>query len=201
MVGPSIFIPDAVDTLDRALHANLARLTLGISPVVLAMAFLDWLVHLGISPGKQAQLSEKAVRKVVRLGRYAAKCAVNPHTPACIEPLPQDRRFTSEAWQQWPFNLMYQSFLLTQQWWYNATTDVRGVAKHNENIVEFVSRQILDMFSPSNFPLANPEVLQTTFQETGTNLIRGWVNYVEDGQRAVSGEKPVGTDAFKAGKT
>ncbi len=88
VVGPSIFTPDAVDTLDCALHANLARLTLGISPVVLAMAFLDWLVHLGISPGKQAQLSEKAVRKAVRLGRYAAKCAANPHTPACIEPLP-----------------------------------------------------------------------------------------------------------------
>ena len=45
--------------------------------------------------------------------------------PPVIEPLPQDRRFKGEAWQQWPYNLVYQGFLLQQQWWHNATTGVR----------------------------------------------------------------------------
>jgi len=40
----------------------------------------------------------------------------------CIEPLAHDSRFEADEWQQWPFNLIHQSFLLSQQWWHNATT-------------------------------------------------------------------------------
>ena len=72
LMGPSLLDSYASDTLDRAVHANLARLTFGISPSVVAMAYLDWLVHLGMSPGKQARLLEKGLRKAARLALYAA---------------------------------------------------------------------------------------------------------------------------------
>ena len=133
------------ETIDRMVNANLARGTAGISPAVLAMAYLDWLMHLGLAPGKQALLTEKALRKMVRLALYAFKSSQNPQIPPCIEPLPQDHRFDGEGWRQWPYNLIYQAFLLTQQWWYNATTRTRGVDKRNDAIVSFVTRQILDM--------------------------------------------------------
>ncbi|MDF2782360.1 MAG: Poly-beta-hydroxybutyrate polymerase terminal, partial [Geminicoccaceae bacterium] len=32
--------------MDRALHAAVGRSTHGISPIVLARAYVDWLVHL-----------------------------------------------------------------------------------------------------------------------------------------------------------
>jgi polyhydroxyalkanoate synthase len=63
-------------------------------------------------------------------------------------------------------------------------------------MVEFTSRQILDMFSPSNFILTNPEVLQHTFKNGGMNLVSGLQNLVEDWERSVSGKKPVGTENF-----
>lgn len=192
--------PKDVEKLDRGYHANLARLTMGISPAALTLAYVDWLSHLAISPGKQMQLAEKALRKAVRLGLFATKSALNPETPCCIEPLPQDRRFANDAWQRRPFNLIYQSFLSTQQWWHVATTNVRGVSPRNEKIVTFFTRQLLDTLSPSNFPLFNPEVIDTTIRQRGTNLVRGAQHLVDDTKRTIKGEMPAGTEAFQVGK-
>ena len=177
------------ETIDRMVNANLARGTGGISPAVLAMAYSDWLMHLGMAPGKQALLNEKAIRKMIRLTLYAVKSSQSPETPPCIEPLRQDHRFDGEGWRQWPYNLIYQSFLLTQQWWYNATTRTRGVNRQNEAIVSFVTRQILDMFSPSNSPLTNPEILRATLEEGGQNLARGWTNFITDMEKLIAGKR------------
>jgi polyhydroxyalkanoate synthase len=168
----------------------MSRFTQGISPASLMLAYLDWLVHLTFSPGKQAELIEKTVRKVMRFSAYASRAASDPTTPLCIEPLPQDQRFSNPEWQRWPFNFFYQSFLLTQQWWHNATTGVQGVSRHHEDVVSFVTRQFLDIFAPSNFIMTNPKVLKTTIEQRGNNLLRGMPNFMEDWERAILGKKP-----------
>ena len=195
--------PDVATTnpVDRLFHARLGRATLGLSPATLFLAYSDWLTHLAISPGKQGELVQKAARKAARFAIYASKAVTDPQTPPCIEPLPQDRRFRHEGWQQPPFNLIYQSFLLLQQLWFNATTGIRGVSRHHEHAVWFAARQALDVYSPSNFPLTNPEVLQATLQEGGTNLLRGWMNLTEDWERIAAGKAPPGTEAFRVGET
>ncbi|HET7381124.1 MAG TPA: alpha/beta fold hydrolase [Pseudolabrys sp.] len=189
------------DVVDRSVHAALARFTLGLSPAALAECYLDWATHLASSPGKQVQLLQKGARKFVRLAQHIGQCGMRGSTQPCIQPLPQDRRFVGEAWQRWPYNLIYQSFLLQQQWWYNATTGVRGVTKQHENAVEFAARQILDVFAPSNFLLTNPELQKQTLQQGGMNFWRGAQNFLDDWQRAVSGKKPAGTEAFQVGRT
>ncbi len=186
---------------DRAVHAGLARFTLGLSPVALAGAYLDWASHLASAPGKQQQLVEKAAKKSLKLALYAGTCTgAQSATEPCIEPLPQDHRFDGEAWHTWPYNLIHQSFLLTQQWWYNATTGVRGVTRQHENVVEFAARQWLDVFSPSNFIATNPQVLQRTVEEAGMNFVRGAQNFLDDFQRLTGGKKPAGTEAFEVGR-
>jgi len=189
------------DITDRSLHAAIARLSGGVSPAALAQAYLDWATHLTFAPGKRTQLVDKAVRKAVRFGNYAYRCAAEGgNAQPCIEPLPQDRRFSGLEWQKWPFNFLHQAFLLQQQWWHNATTGVRGVSKQHEKIVAFVARQILDMMAPSNFPATNPEILSRTVGSGGLNLIKGWQNFVEDWERAVSGKRPIGTEHFVVGR-
>ncbi|AMC99896.1 PHA/PHB synthase family protein [Halomonas chromatireducens] len=190
----------ATHALDRAFKANLARMTAGVTPAGLTSVYFEWLTHLALSPGKQVELSEKALRKSLRLGQYVNRWMQDPATPPCIEPMSQDRRFDDEAWQQWPYNLFYQSFLLTQQWWHNATTGVEGLPPQREYVVNFVTRQLLDRWSPSNIPWLNPEVIATTLQSGGKNLMDGWQNVIEDWERNVSGKPPVGAERFRVGE-
>jgi polyhydroxyalkanoate synthase subunit PhaC len=139
------------DITDRSPHAAVARFTAGLSPAALAQAYLDWATHLANAPGKRMQLLDKAMRKGVRLANYLCRCAMAGGTAeCCIEPLPQDRRFAGEDWQRWPYNLFHQAFLLNQQWWHNATTGIRGISRQHEDMVEFMSRQILDMRRPTS---------------------------------------------------
>jgi polyhydroxyalkanoate synthase subunit PhaC len=190
------------EVLDRSTHALLARFTGGLSPTALIGAYSDWLAHLASSPGKRWNLAEKSARKWQRLLEQSLRSvqAQDGATTACIEPLPQDKRFSAEAWQSWPYNLVYQSFLLQQQWWHNATNGVRGVSRRHEDMVSFCARQILDMVSPSNFVATNPELLRRTLDEGGANLLRGLQNLTEDWGRKLSGRPPVGTERFTVGQ-
>src|SRR6266581_2450966 len=52
---------------DRAFHALLARLTGGISPVALLLAYTDWLSHLAASPQRQVEISQEAIQDAKRL--------------------------------------------------------------------------------------------------------------------------------------
>ncbi len=196
-VDPSL---ELADVLDRSLNYARSRLTLGLSPAALTEAYFDWLVHLGAAPGKQLQLAQKALRKWLRLMHYMATSAPTQkqHT-CCIEPLLNDRRFNADGWHGWPYDVIYQTFLLQQQWWHNATTDVRGVTQQHERQVEFAARQVLDVFSPANFIATNPEVLHKTMATGGLNLVRGFWNFVEDWERSINGRPPAGSEAFKVG--
>ncbi len=203
IVHPSPFdLPDRYSTrsLDRAFNAHLARLTMGVSPYGLASTFFSWGVHLMGSPGKQVQLAEKAARKATRLGVYMTHLARDPHAPGCIEPLPHDHRFDHEGWQRWPYNLIHQNFLLTQQWWYNTACDIDGMTEREQHVVSFIIRQMLDIVSPSNFVATNPEVAAKTVHEGGANLSRGMQHFLEDWERTVQGKPAAGAEDFVPGR-
>jgi polyhydroxyalkanoate synthase len=178
----------------------MAQLTAAISPTVPIMAFLDWAVHLVTSPGKQARLLEKGYRKAARLAQYVPQCVIDPEAEPCITPLAQDHRFADKSWQKPPYNLIYQSFLLTQQWWANATVGVPGVDKKHQAMMDFGIRQWLDIFSPSNFFPTNPEIQQLTWDQQGDNLVNGFKNWLEDWTTYMQGARPTEAEAYKVGQ-
>ena len=189
------------EVFDRSLHALLARATLGLSPAALLAIWSDWALHLAASPGKRMLLADKAVRKTLRLQRWMASCAIaGGRGEPCIEPLAHDRRFDAPGWQTPPYDLMHQAFLLTQQWWWNATTDVRGVTPAHERAVAFAARQMLDVVSPANFFWTNPEVLERTRETGGRNLVQGLRNWQEDFERVISGRPAPRDPAFAPGE-
>ena len=189
-------------TLDLLLNAWLGKFTGGISPAALGNAYADWLSHLALAPSKQHTLLQEAWKKIARWQQYALQCALPGAGAArpCIAPLPQDRRFDDPAWQRWPYNLVYQGFLLQQQWWHRATTGVRGVAPHHADVVTFTVRQWLDMLAPSNFLLTNPVVQQATLASGGASLARGMAHLADDCQRAAMGRHAPDARRYKAGE-
>jgi len=195
-------LPDnySTESLDHAIKAHLARFTMGVTPYGLSSLIFNWWIHLAGSPGKQLQLVEKAGRKAARLAIATGQQLQNGQADPCILPLKHDKRFEAPEWQQWPYNLIYQNFLLTQQWWYNATNEVDGMSRRDEQAVSFATRQILDMMSPSNGLWTNPEVIVKTMQDGGANLVRGAQNLVEDWERMISGKPPVGAENYLPGR-
>jgi polyhydroxyalkanoate synthase len=142
----------------------------------------------------------QGMRNWQTLWTSSPQAAFGASVPAPLEPLRQDKRFADPAWERWPFNVYRQSFLLTEQWWGQATKGVPGVARHHEDVVSFITRQMLDSVAPTNFAATNPLVLEQTAREGGANFIRGACNAAADAGRVLVGEPPVGAEAFVPGR-
>jgi polyhydroxyalkanoate synthase len=186
--------------LDHMLHAAVAKFTGGISPASLVLAGFDWWEHLLFSPSKQQMLRQSLLEKTTQISAYAMQAASDNAALPIVTPPPSDRRFINDSWQKWPFNVMEQGFLLSQAWWAEATTGVRGVSPHHQNVMSFIARQMLDVISPSNFPLTNPDILATIQAQGGANFWHGWLNWLDDTERTHADKPPVGAEAFIVGE-
>ncbi len=188
---------------DIMLHAWLGRFTCWLSPASLGMAAFDWLSHFLLSPAKQVNLVKSANESAAR---FALQMAANtglaycPNELVCIQHVQRDPRFKDTAWDIFPFNVYSQVFLMCEKWCNEATTGTKGVWKHHEDVLNFTVRQMLDMFSPSNNPFTNPEILSTTFEQGGVNFVNGFKNFIEDYYRSTFKLPPAGSEKFRVGE-
>lgn len=190
------------EALDASLQASVAHLTGGISPAALMLAFMDWYSHLFIHPAKSLELIDLMEQNFWHLIRQCACHLSNDKSgDSCPITLSHDKRFMDTDWQTFPFSFYYESFLMIQDWWHTAATNVRGVNKHHESVVDFTLRQFLDIFSPSNSILFNPEVLQKSIHDQGENFIQGYQNLLDDIRRYQNDLPPAGAENFIPGET
>jgi polyhydroxyalkanoate synthase len=103
-------------------------------------------------------------------------------------------------WQRWPFNLLAQAHQVGKDWWQEATSGVAGVSASHQALVRFVAEQVLDLMSPANYPLTNPDVLEETVKRRGANLATGAQYFVQDSIRKMAGRPPPRSDAFEVGR-
>ncbi|MEM6825437.1 MAG: class I poly(R)-hydroxyalkanoic acid synthase, partial [Pseudomonadota bacterium] len=97
------------------------------------------------------------------------------------DPGPNDRRFRDALWQEHPyFNFLKQQYLLNAEAMEAAVQDLEGLDDGERKRVEYFTRQIVDMFSPSNFLGTNPEALARAVETDGESLVKGLENLVRD---------------------
>lgn len=169
---------DLAELIDEAFHSQLAKTRMGLSPISLALAYADWLMHLAASPGRQMLLAQHAI--ALSQQTLTRPWRQEPGVDADGEPAHEnDARFSDAGWRKWPFNVLRDGFKASDAWW-RESTRVDGVSRHHHHIVDFFTRQGLDALSPSNWPVTNPEVLKIGQASLGQSWLKGYQSYAKD---------------------
>lgn len=135
-------------------------------------------------------------------GRTVQRLMGEPAEPV-IEPAPTDNRFRDPEWTNNAyFDFVKQAYLLTTKWAEDnlaRTEDLDETARHK---AEFYLRQLSSAFSPSNFPMTNPEVVREMCQTNARNLVEGMTHLLEDMKRSGDLMRISQTDAsaFEVGR-
>ncbi len=120
-------------------------------------------------------------RRYLGLMKYLGLRTVGRPVEPVAVPAKGDRRFRSDAWdERLIFDLLRQTYLLTADWMLDNVARMQEVSAEDRMRIRFYTRQFADSLSPSNFILTNPEVLKTTREEKGVNLLRGMRMLLED---------------------
>ncbi len=94
---------------------------------------------------------------------------------------PKDRRFANPIWDTNPaFHYLKEQYLLNAESVQNALSDLQDIDPDDRKRVEFFTRQIVDMFAPTNFLGTNPDALEKAVATDGESLVQGLENLVRD---------------------
>jgi len=97
------------------------------------------------------------------------------------EDVPDDPRFANPMWRTHPyFRLVRQQYELNADAINMAVKDLDGLDSKEKQRVEFFSRQIIDLFAPTNYLATNPDALQKAVETEGQSLVDGLENLVRD---------------------
>ena len=96
--------------------------------------------------------------------------------------------------------LWQQEFLAMQDWWDHATEPTRGLRPEDAGRTRFLTRQTLDVLSPSNAPMLNPGIIAETARTGGRNLAEGATHFAHDAQKTLTGQRDPAPEGYQIGK-
>jgi polyhydroxyalkanoate synthase len=197
--GSSIKFPDPVEwskTMARIAEASQRMVSdflnrqsssdaLGMGdPLNVGQAFLEMAARMMSDPAKIMQAQMSLWQDYLNLWQNATLRFLGESTQPIVMPAKEDKRFKDAAWNEnVVFDYLKQSYLLTARWLQQTTRSVEGLDDKTAKKVDFYTRQFVDAMAPSNFVMTNPEVLRTTIESGGENLLRGLNNLLTDLER------------------
>jgi polyhydroxyalkanoate synthase len=195
--------PDTKAALERAerLNANLAkveelskRLTAalthrrqvdpslhGPAPDVYMKAAAAYFAEMVSNPAKVVEHQVNYWGKTLKHYVEAQQTLAKGEFKAPPDPNPKDRRFQNPLWETHPFfNYLKQQYQMNAEAISTAVGDMETLAPEDRRRVEYFTKQIVDMFSPTNFLGTNPEALEKAVETDGESLVQGLENLVRD---------------------
>ena len=171
-------------------------------PLNLTDTFMALLSSMAAHPSAMVEAQFQLWRGYMGLWETIAQRMLGGSPAAVVAPNPGDKRFRDKDWQENQiFDFIKQSYLLTANWMQNTVAQVEGLDPATQKRAEFYIKQFADAIAPTNFVLTNPEVLRTTLQSNGENLVRGLDNLLADLDRG-HGELAIrqSADSFVVGE-
>lgn len=174
-----------------------------LDPLNIGGAFFEMTTRMMRDPSKLIQAQMGLWQDYMRLWQATTQRMLGGEAESVAEPARDDRRFKDPAWEEHElFDFIKQSYLLSARYMQNTVRDVEGLDDKTAQKVDFYTRQFVDAMAPSNFVMTNPEVLRTTVESGGENLVKGLQNLLEDMEKGKGNLKirMVDDTAFQLGE-
>ncbi|MCW2246476.1 polyhydroxyalkanoate synthase [Azospirillum fermentarium] len=172
-------------------------------PMGIGHAFLEMTARMMADPAKLMKAQMTLWQDYLTLWQRTTQRLLGQEAAPVISPAKDDRRFKDSAWDENTlFDFIKQSYLLSARWMQSTVSEVEGLPDQTAKKVDFYTRQFVDAMAPSNFVMTNPEVLRTTIETGGENLVKGLEHLLKDLERG-KGELRISMtdyDAFQVGK-
>ncbi|MGB0800021.1 MAG: class I poly(R)-hydroxyalkanoic acid synthase, partial [Planktomarina sp.] len=166
---------ERVDALTKRLlaavsHKKIPRASLeGPGQDLFMQAATSYVTQMMTNPAKMME------QQIAYWGQSLRHFVENQTTPVV------DRRFSDPMWTEHPyFNFIKQQYFLNAQAVDAAIQGMDEIAPRERQRLEYFSRQIIDLFSPTNFLGTNPQALARAVETDGDSLVRGLENLVAD---------------------
>lgn len=127
--SPDATLRQAAQQWDQTLHSLWAQSSMGLSPIAMTLAYMDWAMHLATSPGQQMLHAQDTLADWQQQWQGPTE--------------EKDARFHDATWQQWPYRTLKDSYKTQAAHWLRST-QVQGMSDHHRHMVQFFTRQWLD---------------------------------------------------------
>ena len=162
-------------------------------------AFSELANRMMADPFKMAEAGMRMWQDYFQLWQGSMRKLAGEEAQPVAEPLKGDARFKSDLWQNWVYDYIKQSYLITAQNIQKTVAEVDGLDAQTARKVSFFTRQYVDALAPTNFVLTNPDVMKTTIESGGKNLLDGLNNLLHDVDRG-HGKLAISMTDYKAFK-
>jgi polyhydroxyalkanoate synthase len=155
------------------------------------------------NPGKVIEAQVGFWGKTLKHAVEAQQVLLKGELRAPDDPGPKDRRFGNPLWDSHPFfNFLKQQYLLNAEAITGTVAGLEHLDPADKKRVAYFTRQIVDMFAPTNFLGTNPDALERAVATDGESLVQGLENLVRDIEQNAGdlGVTLADTSAFEVGR-
>lgn len=173
-----------------------------IDPLNIAAPFMALVKAMTANPQAVIDAQFQLWKDFMGLWETTARRMMGSPADPVVIPKPGDKRFKDKDWQENQiFAFIKETYLLTANWMQDTVARIEGIDDDTRKRVNFYTKQFVDAIAPTNFILTNPEVLRTTLQSSGDNLVKGLDNLLDDLERG-KGQLSIrqSADAFRIGE-
>ena len=137
--------------------------------------------HWLSDPSRALEAQTKISGDMLELWARTLRKMSGEDTQPLRAPDPGDKRFADPEWKKNPvYDFLAQAYMITNDWANDLITRADTLEPFEREKAQFYLRQIAGAVSPSNFIATNPELLRTTLEQSGENLVRGMQMFAED---------------------